>query len=218
MAAITGAVVAAGAAAYSANRQAGAARDAANAQQEGAEAATAEQRRQYDLTRQDQMPFLEAGYDALDRQESILNGDYSGFMNSPDYLYARDEMQRGVERGAAARGALYNAGTSVDLSRHLGGLASQNLNSYWNKLAGRAGQGQVTASGLGSLGMGMANQIGANYRGAADAQASSYLARGNAYAGMAGAIGGAFNNWYQQNSANNGGGTGWYLGNQPGPG
>lgn len=210
--------VTAAASLYSANRQSSAARDAARAQQQGAEAATEEQRRQYDLTRADQRPFLEAGYGALDRQESILNGDYSGFMNSPDYVYARDEMQRGVERGASARGALYNGGTNVDLARHLGGLASQNLGNYWNKLAGQAGQGQTTASGLGMLGANMANQVGANYRGAADAQASSYLSRGNAWTGAAGAIGNAFGQWYGNNSAANGGGSGWYFGNQPGPG
>jgi hypothetical protein len=218
MAAITGAVVAAGAAAYSANRQAGAARDAADAQREGADQATAEQRRQYDLSRQDQMPFLEAGYDSLERQNAFLDGDMSGFENNAGYRFMSQEMQRGIERGAASRGALYNGGTNVDLARQLGGFANSTATDYWNKLAGRAGQGQATASGLGMLGANMANQIGANYRGAADAQASSYLARGNAYAGMAGAIGGAFNNWYQQNSANNGGGSGWYLGNNPGPG
>ena len=31
-------------------------------------------------------------------------------------------------------------------------------------------------------------------------------------------IGGAFNNWYSNNLANNPGGTGWYVGNNPGVG
>lgn len=178
------------------------------AQQEASEASIAEQRRQYDQTRTDQLPFLEAGYGALDRQEAVLGGDYSGFMNSPDYLYARDEMQRGVERGAAARGSLYNGGTNVDLARHLGGLASQNLNSYWQKLAGQAGQGQQVGSGLGALGMGMANNIGNINMNNAAAQASSYQRQGDIWGQTAAGIGGAFNNWMQNRNAANGPGWG----------
>lgn len=204
--------------AFSASRQSSAARDAARTQQSAADAATEEQRRQYDQTRTDQLPFLQAGYGALDRQEAVLSGDYSGFENSPDYLYARDQMQAGIERGAAARGGLYNGGTSVDLARHLGGLASQNLNSYWQKLAGQAGQGQQVGSGLGALGMGMANNIGNIGMNNAAAQASSYQNRANAASGAAFGALGAFNNWYGNNSAANGGGSGWYLGNQPGRG
>lgn len=178
------------------------------AQQEASEASIAEQRRQYDQTRTDQLPFLEAGYGALDRQESVLNGDYSGFMNSPDYLYARDEMQRGVERGAAARGALYNGGTNVDLARHMGGLASQNLNSYWQKLAGQAGQGQQVGSGLGQLGMGMANSIGNIYGNNAAAQASSYQRQGDIWGQTAAGVGNAFGNWFANRSAARGPGGG----------
>lgn len=218
MAAITGAALAAGAAVYSANRQSSAARSAARTQQQAADAQVAEQRRQYDLSRQDQMPFLQAGTDALRRQQQALDGDWSGFQNSPDYAYALEQMQRGVERGAAARGSLFNVGTNVDLSRALGGLASQNFNNYWNRLAGRAGQGQVTATNLGALGANMATNIGNAYQNAANARSSSYAAQANAQSQMAGAIGGLFNNWYQTNSANNGGGSGWYLGSRPGPG
>lgn len=194
---------------YSASRQSRAARDSARASSDATQASIDEQRRQYDLTRQDQRPFLEAGYDALGRQQRILDGDYSQFENSPDYLYARDEMQRGIERGASARGGLYNGGTSVDLARHLNGLANQNLNSYWNKLAGRAGQGQVTASGLGALGANMANNIGSlNMTNAAN-QASSYQQRADAYSGAAFGAAGLFGNWYnsrQQNPMNPWGG------------
>jgi hypothetical protein len=191
---------------YSASRQSRAARDSARASSDATQASIDEQRRQYDLTRSDQRPFLDAGYDALGRQQRIIDGDYSQFQNSPDYTYAYDEMQRGIERGAASRGGLYNGGTSVDLAKHLGGLANQNLNSYWNKLAGRAGQGQVTASGLGALGAGMANNISSlNMTNAAN-QASSYQQRADALSGAAFGAAGLFGNWY------NGGGWGKSLG------
>ena len=37
-----------------------------------------------------QQPYMQAGTQALGGLSQLANGDYSGFMNSPDYLYARD--------------------------------------------------------------------------------------------------------------------------------
>lgn len=218
MAAITGAALAAGTAIYGAKQQKKAGRDAANAAREGSAAEIAERARQFDLTRADYAPYQAAGTDALQRQQAFLDGDRSGFENDAGYKFIRDEQQRGLERGAAARGALYNGGTSVDLLRQMTGLANQTAGDYWNRLAGRAGQGQTATSGLAGLGANMANQNAMSIGNASAARQSSYLNSGAANAGMAGAIGGIFNNWYQNNSANNGGGSGWYLGNNPGRG
>ena len=204
--------------AYSANQQSKAAKGAANAQKGAADAATAEQQRQFDLTRQDQQPWMQAGQGALSQMQALNAGDLSSFKSSPDYAYARDQMQQGVERGAAARGSLYSGGTNVDLGNALNGIASQNYNNYYNRLAGLSGTGQTTASGLGGLGMGMANQIGNNLTNAGNARASAFLSTGDTNSQLAAGIGGAFNNWYQKNSANNGGGSGWYLGSKPGKG
>lgn len=204
--------------AYSANRQNSAARNAANAQQQATDATIAEQRRQYDLTRQDYAPFREAGVDALGRQQAFLNGDRSGFENDAGYLFMRDEMQRGVERGAAARGGLFSGGSQADLAARLGGLANTTAGDYWNRLAGRAGQGQVATSGLASLGANMAGNIGNALQNGANARASSYYNQANNNSQLAAGLGGMFNNWYQNNSANNGGGSGWYLGSRPGAG
>lgn len=212
MAAITGAALAAGAAVYSARQQSRAGDRAANAAQQGSAAEIAERQRQFDLTRQDQQPFLQAGYGALERQEAALNGDFSGFQNSPDYAYSMQEMQRGIERGAGARGSLYSGGTNVDLARHLGGLANQNFSNYWNRLAGQAGQGQTSAVNLGGLGAMMSNQNANSIGNATAARQSSYLNSGAANAGAAGALGGIFNNWYQQRNASNGGGGNSWTG------
>jgi hypothetical protein len=218
MAAITGAAIAAGTAIYSARQQSRAGDRAADAAQQGSAAEIAERQRQFDLSRQDQQPFMQAGVGALNRQEAALNGDFSGFQNSPDYAYSMQQMQQGLERGAAARGSLRSGGTSVDLASHLNGLANQNFSNYWNRLAGQAGQGQTSATNLGSLGAMMGNQNANSIGNASAARQSSYLNSGAANAGAAGALGGIFNNWYQQNSANNNGGSGWYLGQRPGAG
>jgi hypothetical protein len=203
---------------YTANQQKNAAKGAANTMQRASDAATAEQARQYDQTRTDNMPWLVAGQNALARQRALLEGDYSGFESSPDYLYARQEMTQAGDRSAAARGGLYSGGYQADLAERIGGLASQNLNSYWNKLAGQAGQGQMTASGLAQAGQNYANAVSNNLIGAANARASSYQARADANSQLAGSIGNTFGQWYGSNVANNGGGTGWYLGNNPGRG
>lgn len=184
---------------YGANQQKQAAKGAANAQQRAADAATAEQQRQFDLTRQDQQPWLQAGQQALTQMQGLNAGDFSSFKQSPDYAYARDQMQQGIERGAAARGSLYSGGTNIDLANALNGIANQNYGNYYNRLAGMAGQGQTTATNLGSLGMGMANQIGNNYRLAGDARASSYGQRADTNTQMAGVLGGAFNKAWNGN-------------------
>lgn len=202
----------------SSRSQSRAARRAESAQQRATDATIAEQRRQFDQGRADQLPFLQAGQAALGRQEAFLKGDFSGFENSPDYAYARDQMQKGVERGAAARGALYNGGTNVDLARHLGGLASQNANSYWSKLADQAGQGRQTGGGLADLGASFASNYGNAMGNNAAVQGQSAYNRSSATLGGAGLALGGLGDWYANKSNNNGGGSGWYFGRQPGRG
>lgn len=185
--------------AVNANKQKKAAKKGADAQERAANAATEEQRRQYDLSRQDQLPFLQGGYDALARQRAALNGDWSGFNASPDYGFTRDESLKALERGAAARGGFMGGGADADRLQLANGLAAQQFGNYWNRLAGMAGQGQNTAQQLGGLGANMAGQIGNNLMNAANARASSYAAMANADAQrnnqIVSALGGAAGAW-----------------------
>src|SRR5574337_1080768 len=135
-----------------ANKQAGASKNAANAQLQATQQSIDEQRREYDQTRTDQLPFLQAGYGALDKESAFLNGDTSGFDKSPDYQFALSQGIGALDKSAAANGSLYSGGHSADLMQFGEGTANQFANSYWNKLAGMAGQGQVTAGNLGNLG------------------------------------------------------------------
>lgn len=159
MAAITAAAVVAGAAAYSANRQGAAAKKAGRAQANAAQNTIDTQQGIYDQSRSEAMPFYDAGVNALNQLNAVNAGDYSGFENSPDYLYARGQAQQGIERGAAARGGLYSGGTNVDLANALSGIASQNLGNYRNSLMGLVGVGQNQSQYLGQLG----NQFGNQY-------------------------------------------------------
>lgn len=191
---------------------------AADATLQGTKLGIEEMRRQYDLSRGDMLPFLQFGQSAIPKQQAFLNGDWSGFENSPDYKYALAEGLGAIDKSAAARGGLFGGGNTRDLTRFATGLATQNADNYWNKLAGVSGMGQTTASGLGSLGADMARGVASNYNTGAQARASAYQNRGDINAGMWSLFGRGLNDWYQQNSVRNGGGSGWYLGQKPGPG
>ena len=194
------AAITAVAGAYSANQQKKAAQGAANAAQGAADAATMEERRQYDQTRQDMMPWLQQGGWAVGEQRRFLDGDWSGFESSPDYLFAVDQGNKALSRAAAANGSLVSGGTDADRIALGQGLATQYAGNYWNRLAGLAGTGQTTANQLGGFGANMANQIGQNAWGAANARASAYQQRADANSQLAGTVAGLgssyFNNYF----------------------
>lgn len=187
------ATVAAGA--YAADQQSKAGKKGARAQQDAANAATAEERRQFDIAQQNQQPFLEAGYDALRRQMAALNGDFSGFQDSPDYAFTRDQSLQALDRSAAARGGFTGGGADADRLQLANGLASQQFGNWWNRLAQRAGQGQGSVQQLAGLGANMAGAIGNNLMTGAQARASSYANTANAWGNAANQAAGAFGAW-----------------------
>lgn len=191
---------------------------AANAAQGGYDAATAESGRQYDQSRTDMLPWLNAGQGALSQLQALNSGDFSSFEKSPDYQFRFDQGLQANDRSAAARGSLHSGGHSADLMAYGAGQASQGYGDYYNRLASLAGVGQTAASGLARLGEGYANQYGQNAINAGNMRGSSYLNNANNNSQVLAGLGGSLNNWYQNNSANNGGGTGWYFGNNPGKG
>lgn len=188
-----GAVVGAIASNSAANKQSSATKNAANAQLQASQQSIAEQQREYNQTRADQLPFLQAGYGALTNEQKFLNGDWSGFQKSPDYKFSLDQELQGLDKSAAANGSLYSGGHSADIMQYAGGIADQFANSYWNKLAGMAGQGQVSSNTLASAGANEGNNISNLLTNAGNARASSYLRNGNIQAQNIGAMGNAFN-------------------------
>lgn len=195
-AAVAGAAVAVVGGAISSN----AAKKGASGQSQAAMYATDEARRQFDTTRQDLMPWMDAGKGALGMQQSVLAGDYSGFMESPDYIYARDSSLDALDRGASARGGFTGGGADADRIKLASGLATQNLGNYWNKLAGMSGTGQQTATNLGQFGANFATQAGDNAMNAANARASSYAGQANAWGQALNQGYGAFAQKYGWNS------------------
>lgn len=179
------------------------AKGAANAQERANQLAIEEQRRQYDQTRTDMMPWLNAGSGALSQMQQLNSGDFSSFKESPDYQFTFNEGQRALDQGAASRGGLFGGGNSRDTIKYGQGAASQQYGNFYARLQSMAGQGQTTAGGLGQLGAGMANQIGGYQNNSGQARASAYnqIGQNNAQfaAGTAGTLNNLFQNYYTAN-------------------
>lgn len=186
MAIATGTLLLAGAAVGSSLIGANAAKKGAKAQTQAADQATAEQRRQYDLTRGDFAPWREAGGKAIGSLSDMLQPGYD-HTTSPGYQFRFGEGQRAVESGAAARGQLHSGGTLKDLVRFGQGVAADDFNQQFNRTASVAAGGQQVNTTLGQLGANAATNIGNNMMQAGNARASGY-------AGQASAIGGGLNN------------------------
>jgi hypothetical protein len=143
----------------------------------------------YSRQQQVQAPYTTAGESALSQLQALNSGNYSGFESSPDYRYAKQEMTDSVDSNAAAQGTLYSGGHTVDLSRNINGLASQNLGNYRNSLTSIAQLGSNAASGTSQA----AGQHGQN-------SSNLSLSAGDTNAQTIGAIGGGLQNLMGQYS------------------
>lgn len=177
-AAIGGSVIGAGASIISGNK-------AAKAQTQASNAQIAEERRQYDTTRADYAPWRTAGASAIGMLGNAygLNGqppDNSAFFTSPGYAFRQQQGLQAVDRGAAARGLLHS-GAAVKAEQRFGeGLAAQEYDSWWNRLAGIAGVGQAATAGTAQAGQSATSGIASALQNAGNARASSYANTGSA--------------------------------------
>lgn len=135
----------------------------------------------YDQAGQNLAPYMQygAGQGGLGGLNALMGGDYSGFRNSPDYQYAREQMVQGLDRSAASRSRLNSGGYPVELGGALNGLASQNLGQYRNALQWGAGLGQGSAMGLGQLGAQAGNSMASLYSDSGAARAGYHSAYAN---------------------------------------
>ncbi len=207
MAAITGALIGGAVGLYGASKQASAAKDAAKAQQKGTDATIAEQKRQFDLSRSDNLPWLNAGTSALKDQQALLDGNLDKFYKSGDYNVPLDYTQVVLDRSAAARGRLNSGGYGMDLTKYAQNMAGARYDNYWDKLAGISRTGSGTAANLGQLGANFANAVGTASQANANARSSSYINQANAWGNAANQIGGIAGNYFGSKVTPSYGGT-----------
>ena len=192
-----------------ADTQAAAARDAANVQAQSAREAQALQRQMFDIQREGQEPFRQAGLTGQNRLMEYLGlggnagaagyGRYgrdfgmSDFQADPGYAFRLGEGQKALERSAAARGGLISGGALKAATRYGQDMGSQEYQNAYNRyqtnrtnqlqpLGNLMASGQSAASNQGAA----AGQYGANagnmITNAGNAMAGGITGAGNAMA------------------------------------
>lgn len=129
-----------------------AATDAAKASQQASNAATAEQARQFNITQQNQAPFLKGGTNAFNQYLGNLgvgqdanvpsfdygakmpqfNFDPSQIANDPAYKFAYDQAMQATQRQANASGYGNSGNLFTALQDRASGLASQQYQNAFN--------------------------------------------------------------------------------------
>lgn len=161
MAEIWGLAIAAGATVVSGAMAADASKDAARSANAGQNASIAEQRAAREQFQENISPYLEFGQQSIGQLNALNSGDYSGFMNSPDYLAALEGGTEGINR--AAIGNLSGGGTAADLMNFGQRAAANYLGNYRSALQFGTNMGQNAAVGAGQMGQNSANAIGGAY-------------------------------------------------------
>ncbi len=204
------AVVGAGASAYGANK-------ASKGQKSAADAATAEQARQYDLARNDQAPWREAGSNALARLTNYATSfgkmpTAEEVMAMPGYQFGLQTGRDALEGSAAAGGGLYSGAAAKALTKfgtdygttkygEFFNMRRLNEDDIWNRDASLAGIGQKATNQLAQLGSNYANNVGNIGMSAANAQGANAIAQSNAWGNAANQVGSYFtqnNGWWNQ--------------------
>lgn len=134
---------------------------------------------------------MDAGTTALAQLGALNSGDYSGFLNSPDYLATQQSGLQTLDRSAAARGALNSGGADADRIAFGANLGAQQLGAYRGSLQNLVQVGQNAAGNL----AGVSNNYATNTGNIAMNNAS---AQADATAGQAGAATGFLNTLLSQ--------------------
>lgn len=105
---------------------------------------------------------------------------YNNFIESPGQAWLREQGERAVTRNAAAMGGLGGGRVMQELQRQGQGLAAQDFDAHFARLAGLSDQGLMAAQGIGQL-RGMQGNMNAN---SGLAMADLYGNAGNALGNM----------------------------------
>jgi hypothetical protein len=196
----TALLLGAGAGLVGAGMQSSAAKKAAGMQAGAAQYAADQQREMFDLINEQQKPYREAGYGALNRIGEMLPGltapvSREEILGLPGYQFAieqgtgaaRQNMNVGspgsnVDRASQKFALDYTLGTAMPQ------VISQRQNIY-NTLAGIAGIGQTGQSQVNQAGTAAAGNIGQAAIGGATAMGAGQVGSANAYANAFGNAG-----------------------------
>ncbi len=158
---------------------------AGDAQVRASQLAVDEQRRQYDTSRADAQPWMQAGQNAL----AQLQDPQASFQQSPGFNFMRQQGMQGIERSAAARGGAASGNALKALAQFNTGLAQQDYGNWWNRTSTLAGAGQAAQQNTAQLGAQSAGNIGNALINGGEARASGIVGGANALSqGLSGAV------------------------------
>jgi hypothetical protein len=159
-------------------------------QQQAAAAGISEERRQYDVSREDYAPWRTTGSNALKLLEAKINAGPGEFTTSPGYESRLAEGQKAVERAASARTGVLGGESEKALLRYNQDYASNEysnfLNQYYQSLTplqSAAGLGLTATSGTTAAGSNATNVIAQLLQNSGQAQAAGILNQANATSG-----------------------------------
>lgn len=183
---------------------------ASQQQRDAAGRASEAQMQMFNQTRQDLMPWQQAGTMALgDLQRRMgLSGDPNSpgygqlthqfglqdFQESPAYQFNLQQGKMALDKASAARGKFYAPSTLQDIAKFSQGMASNeyqnafsnyqtNMGNIWNRLNSISSGGQNAAAHLGGFGTTVGGEIGNNITGSGNAQAAGTVGMANAATG-----------------------------------
>ena len=194
-AAVVGAATVAGSM-YS-SKQAG---KAAKTQAASADRASAIQQANFEQTREDLMPYKQAGDTSLNQlmgqmaPDGYFNQTYTGqdIYSDPSYQFRLQQGQDAIQSSAAAQGGLLSGATLKALQGYGQDMASQEYsNAYnrfnadqtnrYNRLSNLVGIGQNAAAQVGNAGAQTAQAIANNTMAGANALAAGQIGSANAW-------------------------------------
>lgn len=163
-----------------------AAQKAADAQILFAQKGLDETKRQFDVSRADQLPWLEAGQDALGAQTDLLGLGGAGeqaaaiaaLKESPLFQSLFATGNEAIMGNAAATGNLRGGNTINDLASFGRDTISQVIQNQLANLGGISAQGGATGAGLGALGANAASSMAGLFNQQGAAKAGMHLAKG----------------------------------------
>lgn len=169
----------------------------AGAVTDAAKIAAEMQWKMYAQSREDQLPWMKAGSQALGQLQSKIAKGPGEFVEDPGYQFRLEEGNKNLLAKAAATGNLQSGRTGKALTEYGQDYASNEydkfINRYYQSLAplqSLAGLGQSTATNMGNQGIGVGNNL-----------ANIYSNQGNQLAGIASQTGSGLASLYQ-NSGN----------------
>lgn len=172
--------------------QSEASKDAADTQSDASRYAADIGQQQYEQSRADQMPWLEAGESALTELQTRM-GQEPSFADYQQSDYSKFIQQQGLDsiEAKSRAGGYYNTGaTSKDMMQYSQDIAGQDyqqfLGNYYQSLnpyMQMAGLGQQQANTMAQQGAQSAAQQGTYAMSGANAQAAGQIGAANAYSG-----------------------------------